>query len=857
MASEIFKIKIEVDISNERITLIGYYRPPTHDNLNIFLNDLQTELSTHRKVLIGGDLNIDLNHTSAAADSYCDIISSFGAYVLNDNVTRPVSGTLIDHLVAKDVPKIDIICTVHTALSDHSFLIAFYNDNFNVQHGKQSVSKSHTNYEAMRRDFKLDNRFFNINNPNELTHMLQSAITDALDSSTLRKNFTFKRNFVISPWLNYNISEQLKKIENISHKIRLLRNCNRPTSTLEAKYIRLRQKTNRNMLLTCKSFYQRLFTNCNSKLMWRNVNSIIGRAPPKQNISLAVDDVVYNDSRAVANIFSKRFALMNNSKEIYDPHFILNPMNSHTMFLMPTQPDEIESIINSIATKRAIGPDGIAISVIKELKTIIIHPLCHLINSIFETAVYPCSFKKVLITPIFKGGDKNDASCYRPIAVGNALSKVVEHVLVSRINEFIEKHNYIDNFQFGFKKNCGTDIALSQLMNDVLLNIDAGKIVAILFLDISSAFNSLPHENFHNKMNCYGIRGHSGDLIRDYMSGRCEAIRIGNIRSDYKTTSSGINQGSITGPHFFNIHLDDLKNVKTISKIIRFADDTCIYLPFEKKDFDSALSIFIHDISEVIRYLNLNGLRINESKSHVMFMRSSSSSFAPPSIVNAAGFSFECVASQKYLGCVLDDKVNMKLHTEKVIKSITPTVGIISKLCYYLPQHILKQIYFSHFHSHITYLIAVYGHCGSGQIERLQVIQNRALKFIYRLDNRHPTIDIYTKIAPNILPILGLLYFSTVVLVHKIVLNQVEVDIIAQRQNNSTRQRGRIVCHKFNTNYGKKSISYFGFMLYNRLPPKIADIKNIHKFKMAVRKLLRNKINQILNCTNSLDLLCI
>ena len=88
--------------------------------------------------------------------------------------------------------------------------------------------------------------------------------------------------------------------------------------------------------------------------------------------------------------------------------------------------------------------------------------------------------------------------------------------------------------------------------------MDHGKAFGALLTDLSKAFDCLPHSFFIAKLKAYGFDNNSLNLVNDYLSHRFQRTKIGNDYSSWKEIISGLLQGSILGPLFFNIHLCDL-----------------------------------------------------------------------------------------------------------------------------------------------------------------------------------------------------------------------------------------------------------------------------------------------------------
>ena len=144
------------------------------------------------------------------------------------------------------------------------------------------------------------------------------------------------------------------------------------------------------------------------------------------------------------------------------------------MGLEETDSDEILNAIHSLKNVSS-GIDGIKPQVIKFLKNELAQPLCHLINKMFQSGIYPDIFKTAIVIPINKSGKKNDIKDYRPVSILTSFNKVVEKILYKRIMNFVQKNDLLHKKQFGFREKSNTETAVIELVNDIRQHIDKKK----------------------------------------------------------------------------------------------------------------------------------------------------------------------------------------------------------------------------------------------------------------------------------------------------------------------------------------------------------------------------------------------
>ena len=108
--------------------------------------------------------------------------------------------------------------------------------------------------------------------------------------------------------------------------------------------------------------------------------------------------------------------------------------------------------------------------------------------------------KDAVVRPLFKNGstDYNDFSSYRPVSNLSFLSKLVERVVLSRLQRHMNSINYNCNTQFGYKKYHGTETLLLKLVNDLLVGLDSKSGVVLVLIDLSAAFDTVDHNKLLN-----------------------------------------------------------------------------------------------------------------------------------------------------------------------------------------------------------------------------------------------------------------------------------------------------------------------------------------------------------------------
>ena len=264
-------------------------------------------------------------------------------------------------------------------------------------------------------------------------------------------------------------------------------------------------------------------------------------------------------------------------------------------------------------SKNSSGNDDISNRLLKSIKCEISKPLTIIINQSLETGIFPDALKVAKVKPLFKKGDNCCLNNYRPISLLPTISKIFERVMYTQLYYYFNVNNLLSEQQYGFRSQHSTELASVKLVDFILKemdNIRDIKIPASIFLDLSKAFDTLNFDILLRKLQHYGIDGNSLNLIKSYLTNRFQYVQFENSDSSLLEVKTGIPQGSILGPLFFSILINDLVNCSTKFQFLMYADDTTIY--FNLNDFPLInREIKINsELEKVNTWLKLNKLAI-------------------------------------------------------------------------------------------------------------------------------------------------------------------------------------------------------------------------------------------------------
>ena len=280
-------------------------------------------------------------------------------------------------------------------------------------------------------------------------------------------------------------------------------------------------------------------------------------------------------------------------------------------------------IIKNTKISTSKGHDGISLELLKLITNDISKCITVIINQSLTSGIFPNSLKIAKVTPIFKKENNKLITNYRPISVLPVISKVFETVIHEQLSECFMSNNLFCPQQYGFRKNSSTELAALELLDRVLDQIDKHKIPINFHIDLWKAFDSLRHDILLDKLTYYGVTHPAKKLIESYLSNRKQFVQVGNIKSTMNQVSTGVPQGSIVGPLLFNICINDIAKASSKFAFILYADDTTLNstLDLLGNDTEEIQNSIISELKKVFKWLDVNKLRLNVSKSKFMLFQ--------------------------------------------------------------------------------------------------------------------------------------------------------------------------------------------------------------------------------------------
>ena len=255
---------------------------------------------------------------------------------------------------------------------------------------------------------------------------------------------------------------------------------------------------------------------------------------------------------------------MNFTNDVHNTPVIKSPTvkSRMTRFELATADEVRKLIINS--PSKTCDLDPIPTELLKSCLDVLLVPITQMVNLYLISGVFPDIFKTSHVMPLLKklSLSKVDIKNYRPVSNLNFVSKIVEKVIANQICSHVERKDLSNQYQSAYKKFHSTETALLKVENDIILNMDEGRVTAPTLLDLSAGFDTLDHSSITNLLStCYGIDGIALDWFVSYLSDRKQKVKLMDCLSSPAEVACVVPQGSVFGPLLFTLYTTPLSYV--------------------------------------------------------------------------------------------------------------------------------------------------------------------------------------------------------------------------------------------------------------------------------------------------------
>ncbi len=492
------------------------------------------------------------------------------------------------------------------------------------------------------------------------------------------------RRFV--PWMSRGLSRLIQQKRGAWRQLK--RDPGNPGKLSRWKQLCSRVRTE--VRLTKESYVASLFNQVTSvKTFWKAVRKVTSSENSELPAALQTADGSYvtgdlEKVEALAEVLSGNY----NAGAFKFPHYP-DYLDVDVEYLCNT--NFVHTFLASLRPDTAMGLDNLPPLFLRELSIPLAPVITALVNRCMLEGDFPRIWKRARITPIPKVAGTQSIMEFRPITILSILSKLAEKWLLV----LLEDHLDTSQFQFGFKKQSGTEdaVAFAQFsIEKALSSCNGAKKAAVISLDICKAFDRCPFGLILASLEKRSVPIPVLRLLRSYFVDRVQVVRCGHLMSAEYPVQSGIGQGSLLGPALFNVFIDGVFSLNWNSDltIIGYADDVLITAPLATNADCANLQSDLDIITDFYKSL---GLQLNAKKSCVLLVAISPNVHFNNIFFTIEGGPLPIASSLKYLGITFTQTLSFHLHTELNASKAKRMLGSLFAACRGVDSGHLRYIY--------------------------------------------------------------------------------------------------------------------------------------------------------------------
>ncbi|XP_062848890.1 signal peptide peptidase-like 2 [Trichomycterus rosablanca] len=455
------------------------------------------------------------------------------------------------------------------------------------------------------------------------------------------------------------------------------------------------------------------FSTCTSdpRRMWQGIQ-VISNYKPSNSIPVTTDVSFLNE----LNDFYARFDRDNRETA------------TQTRLSADHQPlslssTDVYTALSQINARKAAGPDGIPGRALRACAEQLTGIFTDIFNLSLTQATVPTCFKSTSIVPVPKHSSPTCLNDYRPVALTPIVMKCFERLVLAHLKNCLPPT--LDPHQFAYRSNRCTEDAVSMALHSVLTHLDNSNTYArMLFVDFSSAFNTVIPSKLVTKLGDLGINTFLCHWIMDFLTDRPQHVRSGHTYSITISLNTGVPQGCVLSPFLYSLFTHDCRPVHGSNSIIKFADDTTVIGLISNNDETA----YREEVQHLATWCEDNNLLFNNNKTKeliVDFRREGGGMHDP---IHIDGIAVERVSSFKFLGTHISEDLSWTTNTSSLAKKAHQRLFFLRTLRkHHLSSAILVNFYHCAIGSILTSSITVwYGNCTVANRKALQRVVKTA-----------------------------------------------------------------------------------------------------------------------------------
>ena len=391
---------------------------------------------------------------------------------------------------------------------------------------------------------------------------------------------------------------------------------------------------------------------------------------------------------------------------------------------------DVWRILSHLQSK-ATGSDDIPTRLYKKSALVLAEPIYHLIVTALQQRRFPTPWKIADVVPVPKSSNGSSLDC-RPISLLPVPSKIAEEIILRDLRSRLSA--CLGNEQFGVRKSSSTTHAIISAYDHLTKHFDDLNVGASLLIsfDFSKAFDKVDFAILLSRLKDLDIPSGFVIFLKNYLQNRQQRVRICNMKSELKTITSGVPQGSLLGPYLFGIFIASLRPQYPSSCMIKYVDDVCIIAGVRKSAFNCDIEKISQEINNIRVWSSSNNMVLNAEKTTGLINYRGSFKMTCD-IENALG-SVKFQQTVRLLGVMISSNLTWTSHVDSVVKKCSQRMYILRRIKNFTSIREFISVYNALIRSLIEYACPAFVCLPVGDQRRLQKIQNRCARIKDQID---------------------------------------------------------------------------------------------------------------------------
>ena len=799
-----------------------FYRPPSSSTQSVhdLCSNIESILTVHKHVVACGDFIIDVSNSN---HPHTQTLTSF---ILSHSLSQPICqptritetccSTLDLFLTSSDLP-ISNSGVLDVYITDHLPIFLKLDWSSPKSSPKYITKRSYKHFSPLAFNEDLSSAPWSVmdafDDIDDKVYFFKSLFLNTLNRHVPLKTIRIKKH--CAPWISKPIRDKMDK------RNKLLKNYRK----FRCPQVWQKLKTQRNLVVALqrkakKDYYHQMISEgVSTTALWNTLKSACHLSRPSSTNWSCLG----TDTRSIANDLNHHFLSVCSATSTLPPPSCTYCPSSNLSLSLVT-PEYCEEILGILKPNASTGSDLIPSRSLKVAKSVIAYPLASIINTSISSSVVPSAWKCSVVKPLHKGGDRSLLSNYLPVC-----SKVLEKCVTAQVSNHLASNNLYFSHQSGFRFGHSTETLLLYCTDRWYKAIDSKQYIAVLFLDVSKAFDTVNHPLLPSKLHHLGLNSTSISWFQSYLSNRIQITSVEGSLSSPGSPRSGVPQGSVLGPTLFSAFINDLPQILPSDSTALFADDTTIFLVGKDPvHLNSSLQscLLIAD-----SWMTRNGLSLNHTKTKCMLIHSPRSQ-TPTLDINLHGHVIEQVRKFKFLGVVVNDTLTWDDHINHLVSKISRNINLLRRISWFLPSSLLILYLKSYILPLLDYCDTVWNGCTQKNSDKLQRIFNYGCRIALHKKRSHSATAMHKEIGLSTLQKRRMLHIAQ--MMYKCQVSRVPPYLSslfnAPTHSHNTRSRHLINLPITKSSFGQKSFSFTGTTIWHGLPYSVRESTDLEEF---------------------------